>query len=67
MVNILPRGNRVEPIYFSTYLYRVCNLVERFFNKIKHYRRIATCHDGLAASSLAFVQLVSMKVWLHAR
>jgi transposase len=25
-----------HPICFSPYLYRACNLVERFFNKIKH-------------------------------
>jgi transposase len=40
--NIPPRCNRTEPICFSPYLYRARNLVERFFNKIKHYRRVAT-------------------------
>jgi transposase len=29
-------------------------LVERFFNKIKHCRRIATRYDRLAANYLAF-------------
>jgi transposase len=33
--NIPPRNNRNEPICFSPYLYRVRNLVERVFNKIK--------------------------------
>ena len=37
--NIPPRRNRTEPICFSPYLYRARNLVERFFNKIKHCRR----------------------------
>ena len=40
--NIPPRCNRSEPICFSPYLYRARNLVERFFNKIKHCRRVAT-------------------------
>src|ERR1700716_1100308 len=40
--NIPPRRNRKEPICFSPYLYRARNLVERFFNKIKQCRRIAT-------------------------
>jgi DNA-binding transcriptional LysR family regulator len=39
----------------SAYLYRVRNLVERFFNKIKQCRRVATRYDKLAANHLAFV------------
>jgi len=35
------------------------NLVERFFNKIKQCRRVATRYDKLAANYLAFVQLVN--------
>ena len=35
------------------------NLVEQFFNKIKHCRRVATRYDKLAANYLAFVQLAS--------
>jgi transposase len=50
-----PRCNRTEPICFSPYLYRARNLVERFFNKIKHCRRVATRYDKLAANYLAFV------------
>jgi transposase len=63
--NISPRCNRSEPICFSPYLYRARNLVERFFNKIKHCRRIATRYDKLAANYLAFVQLASIRLWLH--
>jgi len=40
--NIPPRRNRKEPICFSPYLYRARNRVERFFNKIKQCRRVAT-------------------------
>jgi transposase len=35
------------------------NLVERFFNKIKQCRRVATRYDKLAANYLAFIQLAS--------
>ena len=38
--NIPPRCNRSEPICFSPYLYRARNLVERFFNRIRHLRSI---------------------------
>lgn len=62
--NIPPRRNRSEPICFSPYLYRARNLVERFFNKIKHCRRVATRYDKLAANYLAFIQLASIRLWL---
>jgi transposase len=57
--NVPPRSNRREPICFSPHLYRARNLVERFFNKIKQCRRIATRYDKLAANYLAFIQLAS--------
>jgi transposase len=63
--NIPARCNRSEPICFSPYLYRARNLVERFFNRIKHCRRIATRYDKLAANYLAFVQLASIRLWLR--
>ena len=53
-------------ICFRPYLYRVRNLVERFFNRIKHCRRVATRYDKLAANDLAFVQLASIRLWLRA-
>jgi transposase len=62
--NIPPRSNRKEPICFSPYLYRARNLVERFFNKIKHCR-VATRYDKLAANYLAFIQLASIRLWLR--
>jgi transposase len=60
-----PRRNRNEPICFSRYLYRARNLVERFFNKIKQCRRVATRCDKLAANYLAFVHLASIRLWLR--
>jgi transposase len=63
--NIPPRCNRNEPICFSPHLYCARNLVERFFNRIKQCRRIATRYDKLAANYLAFVQLASIRLWLR--
>jgi len=63
--NIPPKKNRTEALCFSPYLYRARNLVERFFNKIKHCRRIATRYDKLAANYLAFIQLASIRLWLR--
>ena len=64
--NIPPKRNRKDPICFSPYLYRARNLIERFFNKIKQCRRVATRYDKLAASYLAFVKLASIRIWLRA-
>ena len=36
--------------------------VERFFNKIKHCRCVATRYDKLAANYLAFIQLASIRL-----
>jgi transposase len=63
--NIPPKSNRSNPICFSPYLYRSRNQVERFFNRIKQCRRVATRYDRLAANYLAFVQLASIRLWLR--
>jgi len=47
-------------------IYRQRNLVERFFCKLKHFRRIATHFDKLARNFLAAVLLASTRLWLRA-
>ena len=47
-------------------LYRQRNLVERFFCKLKHFRRIATRFDKLARNFLAAVLLASTRLWTRA-
>jgi len=44
-------------------IYRQRNLVERFFNRIKHLRRIATRFDKLARNYLAAVMLGAIRLW----
>jgi transposase len=46
-------------------LYCERNLVERFFNKLKHFRAIATRYDKLARNFLAAVQLACAIVLLN--
>ncbi|GEO17499.1 hypothetical protein MAE02_51950 [Microvirga aerophila] len=41
-------------------------MIERFFSKLKHFRRVATRYDKLTANFLAMVQLASMRMWLRA-
>lgn len=47
-------------------VYRQRNLVERFFNKLKHFRRIATRYDKLARNFLAALVLASSRLWMRA-
>src|ERR1700733_13733092 len=44
---IPPKSNRRTPIDYDKALYRERNLVERFFNKLKQFRRVATRYDKL--------------------
>ena len=48
------------------FLYKERNLVERFFNKIKHFRAVATRYDKLAENYLAGLQLASARFWMRA-
>jgi transposase len=58
-VVIPPRANRREPIRWSKAVYRHRNLVERFFRRVKHFRRIATRYDKLAERFASFISLVA--------
>ena len=64
--NIPSKSNRKEKLVFSRALYRRRNLIERFFNKLKHFRRIATRYDKLAENFLAAVKLACVRLWLRA-
>ena len=63
--NIPLRRNRRDPICFSPNLYRDRNLVERFFDRIEHCRRIATRYEKRAANFLTFVKLAAIRLWLR--
>lgn len=61
--NIPPRANRKGSFVFSPWVYRQRNLVERFFNRIKQFRGIATRYDKDPANFLAAVKLVASRIW----
>lgn len=62
---IPPKANRKTPRNCDFALYCERNLVERFFNKLKHFRAIATRYDKLARNFLAGVQLASAMILLN--
>lgn len=61
---IPPKANRKHQRECDFVLYLERNLIERFFNKIKHFRGIATRYDKLARNYLAAVQLVAAVILL---
>lgn len=63
--NIPNRSNRKTKYRWTKAIYRERNHVERFFNKLKQSRRIATRYDKLGANFFAFVKLASMRIWLR--
>ena len=63
--NVKPMPRRVNIPAFSPFLYRYRNRVERFFNKLKHFRAIATRFEKHDANYLALVKLASTRIWLR--
>jgi len=53
-VVISNRPNRVEPAPLDEEYYRDRNKIERFFGRMKQYRRLATRYDKSVVSFLAF-------------
>jgi len=63
--NIPNRAGKKWKSCFSPVLYKDRNRVERFFNKLKYFRRIATRYDKLGQSFLAMIKLACIRIWLR--
>lgn len=62
---IIPsKKNRLNPRSLDRHLYKDRNLVERFFQKLKQFRRIATRYERLARNYQSMLSLVSAIIWL---
>jgi transposase len=64
--NIPAKANRKESFAFSGWLYRQRNMVERFFNKLKQFRGIATRYDKNPLNFLAAIKIVATRIWIKA-
>ena len=54
------RRNRVNPVEYDKHIYKERNIVERFFQKIKRFRRIATRYDKTSRMYQTGIMFVSM-------
>jgi transposase len=61
---IPPRKNRKEPREYDLHLYKERHLVECFFNKIKHYRRLFSRFEKLDQRHLGFLSFAGALIWL---
>ncbi len=62
---IPPKSNRKASRDFDRTLYKARHLIENFFEKLKHYRAIATRYDKTAAAFLGAVHLAAAVIWLN--
>jgi transposase len=58
------KSNRKEQREINRETYKLRNLIERMFNKLKNWRRVATRYDKTVESFLAFVTIASIKLWM---
>jgi transposase len=65
LANIRPLDHRTDPPAFSPRVYKYRNRVERFFNRIKHFRAVATRFDKHDANFLASVKLAAIRIWMR--
>jgi transposase len=57
------KKNRIIPVEYDKHIYKERNLVERFFNRIKHFRRIATRYDKTSIMFLGSLTVIAILLW----
>ena len=62
---IPPRCNRLVGREWDWFVYKERHLIECFFSKIKHYRRIFSRFDKLARNFMSFIRFVAALIWLR--
>lgn len=64
-VVIPPKRNRKVQRPYDRDLYKERNRIERFFNRLKQFRRVATRYDKLLQNFMGFVKLAAIAIWLR--
>lgn len=59
-----PKRNRTAPWDCARETYKGRNIVERVFNRMKHYRKAATRYDRLDETFLTNLQLIRIAIYL---
>lgn len=59
------RKNRKQQVPVDGFIYALRNIVERYINKLKNARRLATQYDKTATSYLGFIHIVAARLWVR--
>lgn len=59
------KSNRKIQRPYDKIIYRERNLIERLFNKLKHFRRLATRYDKIKTHFAAFIAIACAWLWLN--
>lgn len=62
---IPPRSNRKVKRLYDRHVYKERHLIECFFGKIKHYRRIFSRFEKTACHFMGFVRFVAALIWMR--
>jgi len=59
---IPPRKNKTYKQKYNKALYKNRNQIERFFQRLKNFRRVATRYDKLPSSFLSFIHIAAVSL-----
>ena len=63
--SVIPgKKNRIKKIKYDTHIYKERHFIERFFNRIKHFRRIATRYDKTSVMFMGALIVTGILIWL---
>ena len=61
---IPPKSNRLNQRAYDKEVYKERNLIERLFQKLKNFRRVATRYERLARNYMGMLQIAAVMIWL---
>ena len=59
------KSNTINPIDFDIHIYKERHLIENFFSKIKHFRRVFSRFDKTISAYLGMIKLACTFIWLR--
>lgn len=62
---IPPRSNRRQPRQYDAHLYKERHLIECWFNKLKHFRRVFSRFEKTAKTFLSLVYFTALLIELR--
>ena len=65
-IPVIPtKVNRINPREYDAHIYKERHLIECFFSKIKHFRRVFCRYDKRAIAFMGFLNLAASIIWLR--